>query len=177
MQMRPEIQIASMIKAMKDVVIPALAGSNKLATEQASLVVGMLHLMASQLPHQFRFDRDELTRLIECTKSLQAIDTKDAATAAALAAMTEQRSAADSVLGECQRDPAELKESVRNLRTCVGDLVTALARTKELDNQLQAEKIVIDMSREQLLRDRSLLKLQGWEPDPAAVPDIAKLLA
>lgn len=177
MQMRPEIQIASMIKAMKDVVIPALANSNKLATEQASLVVGMLHLMASQMPHQFRFDRDELARLIDTANTLQDIRSGDAAATAALAALTTERAAANAVLGECQRDPADLKDAVRGLRKCVGDLVTALARTQETDNQLRAEKVVIDMSREQLLRDRSLLKLQGWEPDPAAVPDIAKLLA
>ncbi len=177
MQMRPEIQIASMLKAMKDVVIPALGSSNKLATEQASLVVGMLHLMASQLPHQFRFDRDELSRLIDTAKALQDIRSGDAAANAALAALTAQRDAATGVLEECQRDPADLKESVRGLRKCVGDLVTALARTGESDNQLHVEKLVIDMSREQLLRDRSLLKLQGWEPDPAAVPEITKLLA
>ncbi len=177
MQMRPEIQIAAMMKAMKDVVIPALAGGNRLAVEQASLVVGMLHLMSTQMPQQYRFDRDELARLIEHTEALQSVSTSDAATADALKALAADRSASMKVLSECQRDPADLQQAVREMRLRVGQVVKALAKTTDIDNQLRVEKIVIDLSREQLLRDRSLLKAQGWEPDPAAVPDIAKLLA
>jgi hypothetical protein len=33
------------------------------------------------------------------------------------------------------------------------------------------------MSREQLLRDRSWLLMQGWEPDPKSIPAIDTLLA
>jgi hypothetical protein len=32
------------------------------------------------------------------------------------------------------------------------------------------------MSKQQLLRDRSWLLMQGWEPDPKSVPGIAELL-
>lgn len=35
MQLRSEIQLASMIKAMRDVVIPALDSGNRLAIEQS----------------------------------------------------------------------------------------------------------------------------------------------
>jgi hypothetical protein len=36
--------------------------------------------------------------------------------------------------------------------------------------------IVLAMSKEQLLRDRSWLLMQGWEPDPKSIPPIAELL-
>lgn len=177
MQMRPEIQIASMIKAMKDVVIPALAGSNKLATEQAQLVVGLLSLMASQLPVQFRFDRDELMRLVEHTEALQSLPASDAATISAINEIKAHRHEAVDVLDQCRRDPADLNRSIRDLRQSVGNLVTTVTKTGDLKNQLKVEKIVLELSKGQLLRDRSLLKLQGWEPNPAAVPDITTLVA
>ena len=177
MQMRPEIQITSMIKAMKDVVIPALAGSNKLATEQAQLVMGLLSLMSSQLPVQFRFDRDELARLVEHTEALQSIPANDAATAAAIKMMNAHRHEAVDVLDQCRRDPADLNRSIRDLRQSVSNLITTLAKTDDLESQLRVEKIVLELSKGQLLRDRSLLKLQGWEPNPAAVPDITTLVA
>lgn len=177
MQMRPEIQIASMMTAMKNVVIPALPAGNKLAVEQAQLVLGMLNLMASQLPVQFRFDRDELSRLIDRTQAMQALPVGDAGTRAAIDVLAGSRKKAIEVLEQCSRNPAELKDSVRELRKGLGQVVVALAKTDDLKNQLQAEKIVLDLSKEQLLRDRSLVKAQGWEPDPAAVPEITTLLA
>jgi len=36
------------------------------------------------------------------------------------------------------------------------------AGTADLDTQLRVEKIILNMSKDQLLRDRSLMKMQGW---------------
>ena len=100
MQMRPEVQIAAMIKAMKDVVIPAVAGTNKLAEEQAKLVVGMLSLMAYQLPLQFRFDRDELARLVETSAALREVQASKPSARAACGALVERAAGAGQVRDE-----------------------------------------------------------------------------
>ena len=71
MQMRPEIQIQSILKAMIDVVLPAVDPKNPLAQEQARLVMGMLTVMAGQLPRQYRFDCDELSRLLKLSQRMQ----------------------------------------------------------------------------------------------------------
>jgi hypothetical protein len=42
--------------------------------------------------------------------------------------------------------------------------------------QAAVQKTVLVMSKQQLLRDRSWLLMQGWEPDPNSVPGIAELL-
>ncbi|NMF87117.1 hypothetical protein [Aromatoleum petrolei] len=175
MQMRPEVQIAAMIKAMKDVVIPAVAGSNKLAEEQAKLVVAMLSLMAHQLPLQFRFDRDELARLVQASAALKEVQPKEPPARAATGALIERTAEAEQVLEQCRRDPDDLRRSVHAMRAAICDVVEAFAQSGA-DGQEKVESIVLAMSAEQLLRDRSLVKLQGWEPDPAAVPDIEKLI-
>jgi hypothetical protein len=176
MQMRPNIQITSVIKAMTDVVLPAIDPANKLAIEQSQLILGILNLLASQLPVQFRFDRDELSRLCQYAHKLGAISVSDTHAGGALAALGASSAAAASVLEQCQLDPAELTSSVRHMREAMGELVCALATTSDLDNQLRVERIFIEMSKEQLLRDRSLMKMQGWEVDPEALSDIELLL-
>lgn len=176
MQMRPEIQITSVIKAVKDVLIPAIDPANKLAVEQAQLVIGLLSLLASQLPLQFRFDRDELTRLLATAEALGKIRSGNTALAKAMDQLATSSQAGTSVLQHCRVDPAELVGSVRELREKLGAVVTAAAGSDDLDVQLHIEKQVLEMSKEQLLRDRSLMKAQGWEPDPAALPDIWELL-
>ncbi len=39
------------------------------------------------------------------------------------------------------------------------------------------QQAVLAMSKEQLLRDRSMMLMQGWEPDPKAIPPLDELLA
>lgn len=176
MQMRPEVQIAAMIKALTDVIIPAVPPENKLAVEQANLVVGMLKLMKVQLPVQFRFDRDELQRLVATVDSVNAVGTRDADTAAAIERIGEQRRRANDVLERCQAAPDELYASILALRAALCALIDVAAGSSDAVAREQIETALMAMSKEQLLRDRALMKPQRWEPDPAAVPDIEALL-
>lgn len=176
MQMRPEIQIKSIIKAIKDVVIPAIDPANQLAIEQSRLVIGMLTLMASQLPVQFRFDHDELARLVKAAESLQAIQASDKQFGDSARNLATCKARAATVLERCQADPSELTAAVREMRETIGQLVLAVTQTGTPEVQLKIERVILDLSKEQLLRDRSLMKLQGFEPDPAAIPEIASLL-
>ena len=176
MQMRPEVEIASVIKAMTDVVIPAIDPANKLAIEQSQLIIGLLSLLNTQLPLQFRFDRDELGRLLASVETLKAIHATDPGTRAALDKLSVSSANARTVLDRCTLDPAQLTQSVRDMRATMGSVVVAAAGTVDLDTQLLVEKIILDLSKDQLLRDRSLMKMQGWEADPAALPDIEDLL-
>lgn len=177
MQMRPEIQIASIIKAMKEVVMPAIDPANRPAVEQSQLIIGLLSLLSSQLPVQFRFDLDELARLATSAAALNELAAGEPGIRAAAEKLSACQTRAADIVGRCTVEPADLTASVRELRAAISETIRSLAGTANLDAQLQAEKIVLDMSREQLLRDRSLMKLQGWEADPAQLPAIETLLA
>lgn len=176
MQLRPEIQITAIIKALNDVVIPAVDADNKLAMEQAHLVVGLLKLMAYQLPRLFRFDRDELQRLLDGAGALATLQSSDPAIMAAIRQLLACQATSTRVLARCSADPAELTDSVRDMRQAAGALMSAAAVSPDLAALAQVEKTVLALSQEQLLRDRALLLPQGWEPNPAAVPDIDALL-
>lgn len=176
MQMRPDIQIACMTKAMLDVVIPAVDSTNKLALEQSQLIVGMLTLMARQLPLQFSFDRDELKRLTGSAPRLESISIADEQAAAAKNRFLDGCTKAEEILEKCQIDPAVLLASIKELRRALGSIVSTLAEGSDESAQLEVEAAVLDLSREQLLRDRSLMVTQGFESDPAAIPSIESLL-
>ncbi|RJF89415.1 hypothetical protein D3874_22590 [Oleomonas cavernae] len=177
MQLRPEVQIASAIKAMKDVVIPAIAPDNSLAVEQGRLVVGMLALMAHQLPLQFAFDRDELARLLVCADRLDQATAACAGLAAARGSLDACRGEAATLLRACAFEPADLLDVVQRLKRTVAGLVDTAAEIAEPAVFAAIGAAILDQSREQLIRDRALMAPQGWEPDPAALPPIADLLA
>lgn len=176
MQMRPAVQIQSMIKAMTDVVLPAVDANNKLAQEQARLVIGMLSLLLSRLPLQYRFDRTELGRLVAFSQDLEVNSKGGVETSAATAALSQARKTAAHTWERAQVEPAELEAAVRELRQRSGALVTAVYADGDIASRSHALSSVLSSSKEQLLRDRSWLLGQGWEPDPAAVPGIEELL-
>ena len=170
MQLRPEIQIQSMIKAMTEVVLPAVDPANELAVQQAQLVVGHLSIFAQRLPLQYRYDRDALERLVKLASDLKAAGTEDAALRDA---MVNGR----DVLVRAKADPAELIASARALTEAMDTPIRKAFVEGSEQTQAQVEKIVLAISKEQLLRDRAWLIMQGWEPDPASVPAIDTLLA
>ena len=176
MQMRASIQIKSALKALNDVVLPALDPNNKPAQEQIRLVIGMLTLLSQQLPLQFRFDCDELARLIAMANELQDGAKAGAGTTAALATLAERTKAAASTLERARATPEDVTQRVRELRKASGELVTQAYREGDAGCRDRVGKTVLAASREQLLRDRALLLMQGWEPDPKAIPSISSLL-
>jgi len=168
MQMRPDIQIQSAIKALTDVVLPAIDPTNKLAQEQIALTIGLLSVMRQQLPLQFRFDRDELNRLLTFVASLEAAGEADAC----LAAQIEK---ARDVFDRALADPQELVDAVRALREATGAVITNTYKSNDRERIAPLERAVLAMSSEQLLRERAWFRSQNWEPADG-VPEIERLL-
>lgn len=178
MQLRPDIQIQSILKAMTDVVLPALDPTNPLAQEQARLCMGLLGVMASRLPLQYRYDCDELTRLLALSKRLQQLPEVAQLAPQALGSLTQGASRGTDVLARARAEPDEVLQAVRALREATGNLVQ-----EAFENDLpglktgELQRAVMDASQEQLLRERSWLIGQGWEADPSLIPAIETLIA
>ena len=178
MQMRPEIQIQSMLKALNDVVLPAVDANNPLAQEQTRLCMGMLTLMAAQLPKQFRFDCDELSRLIKLAHRMQEIGTAQQLAPQAFSKLNAASSNAVDVLARAQAEPAEVLGAIKSLREYTSRFVQESFENDTAGNKTaEVQRLVLDSSKEQLLRDRSWVLIQGWEAEPQNIPPIDTLLA
>ena len=177
MQMRPAVQIKSMVKAMTDVVLPAIDPANKLAQEQARLILGLLGLMAQQLPLQFRFDCDDLARQLELSAGLKKLASGAPQLQVCVQGMNQAAAAAAGILEQARVTPEELERAVRELRAATSQVVRAVYDEGNQSVVKPVQDLVLAASKEQLLRDRSWVLMQGWEPDPAAVPKIQELLS
>jgi hypothetical protein len=168
MQIRAPIALQAVLKSLTEVVLPAIAGDNKLAQEQAHLIVGLLRLIAERLPLEFHYDIDELTRLNALGRKLQDL-TPDEALAADIRR-------GEGVLARAGAAPAELIDAIGILRAAIGECVQRLATVDDATGRVAA-RAVLDAAREQQLRERSWLLMQGWEIDPRSVPPIESLIA
>ncbi|MGQ0620383.1 MAG: hypothetical protein ACT4QA_10775 [Panacagrimonas sp.] len=177
MQMRPALQIQTIIKAMMEDVLPALDQTNQLAMQSAQLTIGTLHLISQHLPLEYRYDCDELARLLATAETLRGQAKDGEKTRAALADLDEAGRVGADVLNRARAEPSEILGAVHGLRAATAETVRAVYAEGSESAQAAVEKTVLAMSKEQLLRDRSWLLTQGWEPDPRAVPAIDTLLA
>ncbi len=173
MEMRPQLQIQTVIKAMMEDVIPAMDQSNQLAMQSAQLTIGTLMLISQHLPLEYRYDCDELARLLATAKTLST----QAAGIAASTTLSESSTVAADVLDRARAEPSEIVDAIRSLRAATADTVRAVYAQGSDSLQNEVEKTVLALSKEQLLRDRAWLLMQGWEPNPAAVPALDTLLA
>ena len=177
MQLRPQIQIQAVIKAMMEDVIPALDQTNQLAMQSAQLTIGTLALIAQHLPLEYRYDCDELARLVGLAGTLGAQARDGTRMDGVVAELAAAAKSGTDVLDRARAEPTEIVAAVRRLRSATGEAVRAVFKAGTEAAQAAAQAAVLSMSKEQLLRDRSWLLMQGWEPDPKSVPAIDTLLA
>jgi hypothetical protein len=167
MQMREDLQLQTAIRALCEVVLPAVDAGNALAVEQLQVVIGTLQFMAARLPLRFNYDRDELARLLELCRAL------DTGERSALAAAT---AAGTDTLAGARTSPAELLAAIRSLRELSGAEITARYRDGSETERARVTQLVLDHAAQQLLRERAWVAPQGWEIQPEALPAIEELL-
>ncbi len=173
MQLRPDISIHAMIKSLTDAVLPAVDPNNKLALEQLQLTIGLLSVMEQRMPLEFKFDCDELDRLLVFAAELK----RHAKGGDTLADVAASEIMAADVRRRAQASPAEIVEAIHALRATTGALVASAYREGSPEQRAAIMKTVLSMSGQQLLRDRAWVMPQGWEAQPELVPPIADLLA
>ena len=176
MQMHPEIQLKSMIKSMKDTVLPAIDPDNKLAVEQGNLIFGMLNLMAQRIDLEYRYNRDELERTIGFASLLQQQTKGGPESQAALRGLAQAAVNGASVLDRARAEPSELVDAVKSLRAEVSAVIKAVFVDGEPASKQAAREGVLANAEEQLLRERSWLIIQGWEPNPEEIPPVESLI-
>ena len=175
MELRPEFQLKTAIRALTDVVLPAVDPANKLAQEQARLVIGMLGLLMQRLPLSYRYDLDELARSLALAGELQGLGKDRPHAAAALEALAPSVARARDVQSRAGVEPSELEATNLALRTAIGTLVTALSTGVSGDALKPVSRVVLEHAGEQLLRERAWLAPQGWEP-AGSLPAVETLI-
>jgi len=176
MQLRPDVLLAGTIKSLRDVVAPALDPANTLAHEQLAVSIGLLELLRARLPLEFRFDLDELARLLAFARALSAYEDIAGARSCVEALRVAAR-AGEDVLARAGAAPAEALAAVTELRARSGAAVTALFEEGNEELRRALTRDTLAYSREQLLRDRAWTAPQGWEAHADALPSIESLLA
>ena len=171
--MIPEIdtQLAAVIKALSDNILPAVDGSNPMATEQIQLCLATLGLVKAHLPDVHLYLRRDLETHLALARDLKQLADK-AGVGAGFAQPAIDASA--QTLNDAEMGPTQIEQQARQIKETVAALIAATRGTSaERDvaaTIIKAEEIVI-------LRSRAWGIGMGFEPDPSQVAPLTKLLS
>jgi hypothetical protein len=155
------------IKALTDVVAPALDAGNPVAREQLKLVVQFLEFHRERLPHALDRDRFELRQHLALAERLFELAPAEGL-GTAIVHGRELDDAAWVRAADARRVTAALETACS----------AAVRRAAELEPSVRRpiERAVVDAAGGFLDGERAWFAPQGFEPDPAALPTLEDAL-
>jgi hypothetical protein len=161
----PDLRIANCIKAIEQVVIPALPPGERLAREQAMLVIGHLSMLAVQWKPALRYETASLDAMMQLATGLQQTEPGwQPELGAALAAVADvDRSDFDAV-----------EQAMRSLGVVIDTVIKGDDGTRPLAPTSVAA--LLDYADHQAFRHRTWSAGCGLDPDKADLPPISTVL-
>jgi hypothetical protein len=159
--MNPSVddRLASIIRSLSDIILPALPREEGLAQEQMHLVIGHLKIIQTQLDAVPAFEAEELSDARAFGLALLEGGAGGPVTAAALIVLRE---ALDQPTG------GELPREARlRIVTAIDELIRQTAVDATEAYRARAVEILLRLQRERTLKDRKWFALMGFDSDVA----------
>lgn len=162
-----DLRIATMIKALEQVILPALPRDQRLARDQATLVASHLRMLGGQWEATLRYERLSLDDLAGLARALLP---------EAPAALAAPLDAALTAAAACDRGSATALEQAN---VALGHAVDAviLGGDDHVPLSQAATKAVLDYGLRHARRERTWFKANKLDPDQAELPEIAAMIA
>jgi hypothetical protein len=154
-----DLRIQNLIKALTQVVIPAIDPENALAREQAQLAIAHLQLIAAQWQKAPVFEAQSLDALRALGERLAAVSAGGA----------ETRRAAAGVRGALDRPYADLGRAI-------DALIAAALADGETGFRAELDEAVLTYGAKQAWRERVWFAGSALDPDVAELPSIDAML-
>lgn len=154
-----DVQLQVILRALEEVVAPALGGAEKHVVEQLMLSIATIGFVKTRLPEARRFYRMELRSCIDLAKEAGRISGTDS-----LARAIE---AGESALADPEADIAHFETASRSLR----DGVTALSHASVgQPHQAQLDAAILEKSGALVAQNRLWCAPFGFELQPENLP-------
>ena len=158
--------LGAAIKALEEVIAPAVDPADPLAAEQLALVVHSLKFLRDRLDHlhdRARFDARHHLALAHSVADDAAACAPEGARALAQAVES-----ATAVTGSTDARTPELRTAAADLAAALRTVVREAAEADD-DLRRRIERRIVEGTRERIEADRAWHLPQGFDPDPSSV--------
>jgi hypothetical protein len=160
-----DVRLANCIKALEQVVIPSLPAGERMAREQALLVIGHLRMIGGQWKSALRFETTSLGAMAALARQIAASDPGFEGE------LTEALAAIELIDG---RDIDAVEGAICRVGAAIDKAILGEEGTAPLS--AAAVEAILDYGEKQALRERAWFKLCGLDPDARELPEIAAVL-
>ena len=147
-------RIASVIRALSDVILPHLPPEASLAQEQAQLAIGHLQILRAQIDQVPDFEREELVDYCALAKALRDAISGRAATTAALAGI-------DTALANSRG--LGVREKRKAVNGAVERLIDAVSDDGDADARARLTGLILEHEKARSLKDRKWFAPFGFD--------------
>jgi hypothetical protein len=161
------------IKALSEVIRPALDRSNPLAFEQLGLVIGFLQSLRKNLPHIHERDYTELAYYLGLARRLESDAcriSRDIADALAASIKDAELAIEHSPISKCSA-----RRAIASLTAAISALVRAAAR-EQSEIRDRVEREVLASARSMVTIQRCWFSERGFELYPSELPSLENAL-
>lgn len=145
-------RLASVVRALTDVILPALPPEAGLAQEQVQLCVGQLQILRAQLDSILAFEAEELTDAVALGEELIGMSDHGGLRSALAAARTAQT-------------PADIRGARNTIHAAIADFVTAPAEHAPSDRN-RVHDAVMRAEKRRVVKDRRWFAPFGFDIAP-----------
>ncbi len=171
-----ELRLQSMLRAMLEVIQPAIDPSRQLAIDQANIMIGTLRILLDQHDKTYQFRTAELRQYSALVRDLTDIAQGGSETHASARAAKALLAQVEAIAGLPIPSQAALTELVVAIRTAADELLRAAYADGTAAFRKAADRLVLDQAGKELLRERAWVRRAGFEADPSVLPPIEELL-
>jgi hypothetical protein len=166
-----ELRIDNLLKSLQQVVIPAIPRNERLARDQAMLVVGHLQMIAVQWKSALRFESQSLDELLGLAGRL-----RDAKGVDLTREVRDRLEGAIAAAGSVDRTDASGIEAGQ-LR--LGGVIDEIIRADDVQDPIAPElmTLVLDYGKRQSWRERCWFQDSKLDPGRADLPSIDGMLS
>ena len=148
-------RLASVVRALTDVVLPALPPEAGLAMEQVQLSIGQLQILRSQLDSILSYEADELADATALGSELRGLAGDDAG-----------RALDDALAGaKTAATPGEVRDARKAIHAAIDMVVTTMSRRPEADRR-RLQTTIIAAERKRVVKDRRWYAPFGFDIAP-----------
>lgn len=167
-----ELRIRTMIKAMTDVVLPAVDPNNRAALDQARLVAGSLDMLIEQIDYAHWYEVADIKSLCALADELGALE--------ALAGQARLRrcaQVAQTLAGRWDQPLSALRETCGELRSAIAEAIEAAFAQQDAPLRDAVERIVLQHSQAQIGRERAFVAKTRFDVYPDTLQALPQALA
>ncbi|MGE0484391.1 MAG: hypothetical protein AB7Q81_09655 [Gammaproteobacteria bacterium] len=165
-----ELRLATMQRALREVILPAIDRDNPLAREQAQLLVAHLDLIGLQWRDAQACEAAAARAMTTLAARLLAEVTGGAQTDAALTALAD-------VLARCETAGMVPTATRATLAAAIDTLVGAVYADGDAAARTGMADAILAHAAREARRDRAWFAANGMDPERASLPDLATLRA